>query len=235
MPSFSDRLKTARLRSGLTQLQIARALGVTASTYCGYETGKRQPDVQKLRRLAILLHASGDELLGLPRAVPAVSASELELVKGYRALDEHGKRLLRLVLDEELSRPQDEPAAQIIPFRVSDQPAAAGLGAYLGPDAFHEVLVRPGALPRGAVFGVPVQGDSMEPRFFDGDVLVVSDAPPEPGEIGVFVMDGSGYVKLLGDGELLSLNPAYDPIPMTENIRACGKVLGTLDARDVVG
>ena len=74
MPSFSDRLKTARLRSGLTQLQIARALGVTASTYCGYETGKRQPDVQKLRRLAILLHASGDELLGLPRSAPAVSA-----------------------------------------------------------------------------------------------------------------------------------------------------------------
>ena len=52
---FSENLKRARLRVGLTQQQIADTLGITKSTYCGYETGKRQPDIAKLRRLVLLL------------------------------------------------------------------------------------------------------------------------------------------------------------------------------------
>ena len=58
--SFSSCLKRARLRAGMTQLQLAQSLGITASTYCGYETGKRQPDVNRLRQIAQLLHTSGD-------------------------------------------------------------------------------------------------------------------------------------------------------------------------------
>ena len=234
LPAFCDALKQARLRAGLTQLQVARSLGVTASTYCGYETGKREPDVPKLRRLALLLHLSGDELLCLPHAAPPVSAQELELVRQLRSLDEHGHRVVRLVLDEELSRSRSEKLLDSVPFRVSEQPAAAGLGAYLGAEAFKTVLVRRNALPRGASFGVPVQGDSMEPKYRDGDVLIVSDLTPEPGDVGVFIMEGAGYVKVMGSGELLSLNPAYAPIPMTEGIRSCGKVIGVLNKRDLL-
>lgn len=234
MTAFADRLRCARDRAGLTQLQLARALGVTASTYCGYETGKRQPDVRKLRRLALLLRVSGDELLGLPRALPAVSEAEQALLSRVRALDAHGRRMLELVLAEELARAEAEPGAGDVLFRISEQPAAAGLGAYLGPDAFRLARVSAGALPRGASFGVPVQGDSMEPKFHDRDILIVSDLPPEPGDVGVFVMDGSGYVKQLGEGELLSLNPAYAPIPMTDSIRACGTVLGVLSPSDIL-
>ena len=60
---FPDQLKKARLASGLTQQQIADAMGITNSTYCGYETGKRQPDVAKIKQLANILHTSGDILL----------------------------------------------------------------------------------------------------------------------------------------------------------------------------
>lgn len=60
---FAEQLKKARLARGLTQQQVAEALGVTNSTYCGYETGKRQPDVMKIKRLADILHTSGDVLL----------------------------------------------------------------------------------------------------------------------------------------------------------------------------
>ena len=38
-------------------------MGITKSTYCGYETGKRQPDVAKLKQLARILNTSGDVLL----------------------------------------------------------------------------------------------------------------------------------------------------------------------------
>lgn len=238
---FGENLKSARLRAGLTQLQIAEALGVTASTYCGYETGKRQPDLSRLRRLAQLLHVSADALLSLPSNSPeiqnapvrSVTKAEYEGLERFRSLDAHGQRVVRLVAEEELARLHSAAsrAPERISFRISEQPAAAGLGVYLGPDAFRDVSVRRGALPRGASFGVPVSGDSMEPAYHDGDILIVSDALPEPGEVGVFVMDGMGYVKLCGRGELLSLNPAYAPISMTEGIRPCGKVIGTLDPR----
>ena len=232
---FGDHLRAARQRAGLTQLQVAQSLGLSASAYCGYETGKRQPDLARLRRLSLLLRVSVDELLGLravssPR-IPELSAAEAEGLSLYRSLDAHGQRLVRVVLQEELSR-MDQPAPAPQPtrlFRISEQPAAAGLGMYLGPDAFRDVRVPRSALPRGASFGVPVSGDSMEPAYHDGDVLIVSEALPDVGDVGVFVMDGMGYVKLCGHGELLSLNPAYAPIPMTESIRPCGKVLGTLD------
>lgn len=241
---FGENLKSARLRAGLTQLQVAEALGITASTYCGYETGKRQPDLSRLRRLSHLLHVSADALLSLPSASPEiqkapvrpVTEAEYEGLELFRSLDAHGRRMVRLVFDEELSRLQAAAscAPERVSFRISEQPAAAGLGVYLGPDAFREVSVRRGALPRGARFGVPVSGDSMEPAYHDGDILIVSNALPEPGDVGVFVMDGMGYVKVCGRGELLSLNPAYAPIPVSESVRPCGRVVGVLDPGEIV-
>ena len=47
--SFAEQLKQARIAQGLTQQQVADLMGITNSTYCGYETGKRQPDVVKIK------------------------------------------------------------------------------------------------------------------------------------------------------------------------------------------
>ena len=60
-----ENLKAARKRAGMTQKQAAEAMGITESTYCGYETGKRLPDALKIRQLAALFDVSGDYLLGL--------------------------------------------------------------------------------------------------------------------------------------------------------------------------
>lgn len=60
---FSEQLKKARLNNGYTQQQVADLMGITKSTYCGYETGKRQPDVAKIKLLASILNTSGDILL----------------------------------------------------------------------------------------------------------------------------------------------------------------------------
>lgn len=61
--SFPEQLKKARLNMDYTQQQVADLMGITKSTYCGYETGKRQPDVAKIKRLACILNTSGDILL----------------------------------------------------------------------------------------------------------------------------------------------------------------------------
>ena len=175
-----------------------------------------------------------DETLRFPSNI---SQSEVSIMKKYRALDEHGKELVELVLDKELERVNTQDDSEVCfdrtAFRISEQPAAAGNGVYLGPESFYTVMVRSDALPRNAAFGVPVSGDSMEPKFHDGDILIVSTEKPQRGEVGIYTMDGQGYVKVLGNNELISLNPNYAPIHMTEDIICNGKVIGVLDKDDV--
>lgn len=60
---FGEKLRTAREKTGMTQQQVADIMQIDKSTYCGYETGKRQPDVQKIKMLSQILGISGDELL----------------------------------------------------------------------------------------------------------------------------------------------------------------------------
>ena len=73
---FHDKLRSARTDAGLTQQQVADKMGITKSTYCGYETGKREPDVRKIKELAQILNVTGSYLIGKraekpPRCIPA--------------------------------------------------------------------------------------------------------------------------------------------------------------------
>lgn len=77
--SMSERLRAARKSAGFTQKQVAEYIGVTESAYCGYETGKRQPDATKVRAIAGLLEVTGDYILGLvndPKGYYGVTVSD---------------------------------------------------------------------------------------------------------------------------------------------------------------
>lgn len=100
--SFRDNLRAARKAKQLTQQQVADILGVTKSTYCGYETGKRQPDVKKIKRLAEILNVPADILLETENA-PAISgesmsAERMELLALVDTLDDEAvKAVLEVV------------------------------------------------------------------------------------------------------------------------------------------
>lgn len=69
----------------------------------------------------------------------------------------------------------------------------------------------------------------MEPVFYNGDMLLIEMTDDiTTGEIGIFLMENESYVKKLGDGELISLNPEYGNIPLTEGSKCMGKVIGRL-------
>ena len=55
---FHVNLRNYREAAGLTQLQVAERLGITKSTYCNYESGKREPDVAKIKKIAKALGIS---------------------------------------------------------------------------------------------------------------------------------------------------------------------------------
>ena len=60
---LKEQLRKASKAAGKTQKEVAAFLGVTESTYCGYETGKRHPDAIKLNKISKFLGVSGDVLL----------------------------------------------------------------------------------------------------------------------------------------------------------------------------
>ena len=109
------------------------------------------------------------------------------------------------------------------------QSASAGKGTYLGPEVFQTVYVLDNDMTRHTAFAVPVAGDSMEPKYHDGDILLIANEPLEVGDIGLFTMDGCGYVKKLGNNELISLNHKYEALPMNDSIRCNGKVIAVLN------
>lgn len=126
--------------------------------------------------------------------------------------------------------------AEVIPFtrniKLFHLPASAGTGEFLDGEDYEEISV--GAeVPMNADFGIRINGDSMEPQFVDGQVVWVEQTQElASGDIGIFFLDGNAYCKKLQIMEhgtyLISLNPKYEPIPVTEttSFHTFGKVVG---------
>jgi len=113
-------------------------------------------------------------------------------------------------------------------IKLYDIPAAAGVGSYLDNET-HEDFEVDNTVPPDADFAVKVSGDSMEPRFIDGQIIFIKEQQTlNIGDIGVFGLNGDSFVKKLGECELISLNPLYKPIRIHEfdSIHIFGKVIG---------
>lgn len=84
-------------------------------------------------------------------------------------------------------------------------------------------------VPEGADTTIDIAGDSMEPTLSNGDVVYVQHTNQlEIGDIGVFYLDGQNFIKEYGGDELISHNPEYAPIQISEfsTFVIQGKVLG---------
>ena len=71
---FNENLREARIAAGMSQKDVADRIGVAKSTYSLYESGSREPDVQKIKKLAEVLGVSGSMLLGLPETPMTLAA-----------------------------------------------------------------------------------------------------------------------------------------------------------------
>lgn len=99
---LSERLREARRNAKKTQMDVATAIGVTESTYCGYETGKRQPDALKIGAIASFLGVSGDFLLEIDPAENKDALPKLDrtLLRYFHQLNEEGQEKLLEYADD---------------------------------------------------------------------------------------------------------------------------------------
>lgn len=60
--AVSDRLKTAREKKGLTQREVARAIGVSQPAYCQFESGYKIPSLAVAKSISNALGVTIDYL-----------------------------------------------------------------------------------------------------------------------------------------------------------------------------
>lgn len=83
--------------------------------------------------------------------------------------------------------------------------------------------------PANSDFALRIRGDSMSPNFNDNDIVFVRQGVHiESGQVGVWCINGEGYLKMLQGNKLVSYNSKYEPIVINEFDRVfpAGRVVG---------
>lgn len=62
--AFAERLKELRKQAHLTQVELAKRLGIGQSSYADWERGKKKPTQENLVKIAQILDVSVDYLVG---------------------------------------------------------------------------------------------------------------------------------------------------------------------------
>lgn len=98
-----EKLRQIRKEAGITMKQLAVAVGVAEASISFYETGKRQPDIDTLCRLANYFNVSIDYLVGNNTALTAsenserifaTDAEERELITLFRSITREAKDVI---------------------------------------------------------------------------------------------------------------------------------------------
>lgn len=164
----------------------------------------------------------------------SIELSEIDHINKYRALDAYGKQAVDSILEIEYNRCTSnvEPEEKTIEIKHSCYKVSAGSGVTLGSgDDWETISIPDTPEARKADYALTIYGNSMEPVYFDGDiVLIKAQEAIDIGEIGIYTINGEGYIKKYGGDRLISLNANYDDIFFDDNdtVKCRGKVIGRI-------
>ena len=231
------RITEARRALGMTQGEAAKALSgrgvrVQTAAVSKWEKGDSVPNAYQLAALC--------DILRIPMfADETLNDEGRRLLAGYRGYLESLPAYRRRIVY----------TGAMVEMNVSTLPASAGFGEALDNNLFERKAFPAFSVPAGASFAVRVSGDSMEPVLHDGQYAWVEECSRlNPGEVGLFVVDGEGFIKVYDEREpegdeaeirtdsegvrhlqpvLVSCNDEYEPKVITSDMdfRIAGRVL----------
>ena len=124
--SIGSRIKLRREELGLTQTELAKNIGVSKGSIGNYESEISSPNENILIKLFSALDCDANYLYydDINKSDDILTSTEINYIKKYRALDEHGKDMVDTVLSKEYQRCKENN------IKVSDytQNIAAGTG-----------------------------------------------------------------------------------------------------------
>ena len=246
MQIIAENITHFRKQRGITQKELAKEVGITASTMTDYMKLRSAPSFGVIQKLADYFGVKKSDIdttfkeestNPLPDAPDSLTQQITDKV--VQLTTPNKKNVLRTSeellesqkADGEIYRQPNEVSEviQLYGYDYYDHAASAGTGQYL-----NDVRVERIELPVDvdADFVIPIKGDSMEPDYHDGDlVFIQTSVDLNDGVIGVFNYNGEAYIKQLVIDEdqayLHSLNPAYKDMPITPetDFRIIGEVV----------
>ena len=108
---FEKRLKDARVRSGMTQEELARAVGVTKGAIGNYESGVSSPKETILIKLMEVLGVDANYLYQDYIQTPVLTDEEARLLSAFRAADDRAREdALRTLMDHPRKKSAEQSA-----------------------------------------------------------------------------------------------------------------------------
>ena len=247
--SIINRIVELLKRKGASQADICNYIGIKYNVFTTWKTRGTDPPAKYLVQICDFLNITLDYLFtGQEKSSSKdkLSDDEQEMLDLFNALSRDNKIRIkeRATVLAELEAPvvpviEEEPEEQETIFiEFATLKASAGTGEQLIDDPERDVIeVVKNEITMQAKFAIQIHGDSMEPEYSDGEIVLVKTQPQiNVGQIGIFTVNDMGYIKKLGTDRLISVNPEYDDIYFEEEqeIRCKGLVIGTLEEGDFV-
>lgn len=228
--TVAERLAEIRESNGYSRKRLAAELQKPYGTITKYETGEREPGHDYIVTIAKKFGVSTDYILGIStNEKPSHNVERTKLGNGYEQLTpEHQKTVNDIISALLAKQREDETPVENVRFiDLFDLPVSAGSGVYLEGYDRHPIEIVNTPEAARADYALRISGDSMEPKFSDGDIVLVETMMQLPQKaVGVFIHEGEGFIKQLDGAYLRSLNPAYAPILANNETLIKGRVLG---------
>ena len=238
--SFGSVLQKYRIRQGLSQTDLALKLGKARNTVTNWERGINYPDVPVIKRLCSMLEIPLCELFNLTEPADTLTDREKLLLTNYRGMEASGKRILEhmaeAILSEELDAHDNRLKEEFMLLPLHSTPAAAGTGCPFNDSHPEYRFIRKSRRSMHADAIVSVKGQSMEPVYFDGDLVYIryTSAAEEGCDYVCSTADGA-VIKRVRNRKLFSVN---ENLPFGEkyeddHVRVLGQVIGVLNGDDL--
>lgn len=240
VPRICARIKFYREKLGLEQKQVAAQLGINKNTVSNWEIGRSRPDINLIPDLCRVLNITLYELFEMDDPRPKYTENETLLLSRYRTLSAGHRHVVdKLVQSLDLIE-VNEDAHKITKLLYLERQLAAGIG---DPTDFDDegtpiFLYSQKDIDR-ADYVFTVNGDSMEPDFHSGDMVLVEKIPDGPdikeGEVGAFIIGSETYIKVFERDGLHSLNKKYSVMKFEEyeSVYLIGRVIRILDQDEI--
>lgn len=241
--NFIDKLNMLMEDRNLKRSDLSRGSGLSYTTIDGlYKKGFDNMKLQTLKAIADYFEVSIDYLVNDDFVeIEGADSDEQRLLAKYRELDDMGRRAVNTELNSHYDRVMRVRErlldGEYIDIPYYDDKAAAGAGYQLNDGGYSLMKVLRTRITDRADFIVTVSGSSMEPEFYDGDnVLVHAQPDVYEGEIGIFVVNGNGYIKKKGKDRLISVNRKYKDIFVNDydEFYCAGKIVGKLENEEIL-
>ena len=257
--SFAQTLNSLMENRGITAYKMGKDTKISDRLIGYWKSGDKLPNAENLIIIAKYFGTSIDYLLTgfehINETNIRLTADEEKLLFLYNKLPldsksrilERAETLVELAA-ERAAQEADNTSKQVVSSTKTDlealpktkeadkheiiyypYPASAGTGLFLDETKAKKKYIKPTPEALNADFAIPISGDSMEPYYSRGDIVLIESCPNVPmGKVGIFVLDGEVYIKEYGGDRLISYHEKYPPIMLKEFESAIclGRVLG---------